>query len=125
MRIDYWNISGGISQQEAGAIVIAEGFEFELGRISRFENARNAVVIAKTDLQNELVNRVLLAEELQHGHDRQTHQAAKAIRRGLSNDEFHAELFQRLVERCRAGELSFLTENDIQGLLTVLKELQS
>jgi hypothetical protein len=123
-RIDYWEIAGGISQEEAKAIAAAEGFGFELGRISRFENARNAVVIAKPNLQNDMVNRVLLAEELQHGHDRQRHEAARAIQRGLSNVEFHVELFERLLQHHRTGGFAFLSSDDIQGIIKVVKELK-
>ena len=61
-RIDYWAVSGGVSQAEAKAIAAAEGFDFEIGRISRFENARNAVIIAKADLKDDEVNRLLLAD---------------------------------------------------------------
>ncbi len=36
------------------------------------------------------------AEEIQHGIDRAANEASRAIRRGLSNEEFHAELYERM-----------------------------
>jgi hypothetical protein len=67
---DYWEHSGGISTDEATSIARANGFGFEIGRVSRFENARNAVVLGAKDLRSGQVNRILLAEEIQHGFDR-------------------------------------------------------
>ena len=123
-HVDYWEISDGVSQEEAKEIAAANGFGFELGRISRFENARNAVVIAVADLRDELVNKVLLAEEIQHGHDRQTHEAAKSLRRGLTNVEFHGELFHRLLERYNGGGYSFLNQDNVESIKRVLKEMK-
>jgi hypothetical protein len=121
---DFWKISGGVTEQEAAAIAKAEGFGFEVGRVSRFENARNAVVIAKGDLEKGLVNRLELAEEIQHGLDRASNAAGRAIRRGLSNEEFHAEVFERIVARYKAGGYQFLTADDIKALEKLIQELR-
>jgi hypothetical protein len=80
-RYEYWDISSGVTQQEAVAIALLEGFGFEIGRISRFENARNSVVIAKAALKDGLVNRIELAEEIQHGVDRASRAASRALAR--------------------------------------------
>jgi hypothetical protein len=121
----YWERStGGLTQEEAAALAKKEGFGFEVGRASRFENARDSVVIGRGNLQEGLVNRMELAEELQHGIDRATHEATRAIRRGLSNEEFHAELFERIIARHRAGGHQFLTPEDIQAFQQAIKELR-
>jgi hypothetical protein len=121
---DYWKHSGGISVDEARAIARACGFGFELGRVSRFENVRNAVIIAKVDLRDGKVNRILLAEEIQHGLDRATHEASKAIRRGLTNEQFHAELFQRILDGRGAGKFPFLTDEDLTALRSLIEQLK-
>lgn len=122
--MDYWKISGGISLDEAKAWVFKEGFRFEVGRQSRFENARNAVIIAKSDLKNKQVNRIELAEEIQHGLDRPTHEASKAIRRGLTNEQFHAELFGRILENHAKGRLQFLKISDLSALRKIIEVLK-
>lgn len=123
LQRDYWQLSGGVTIDEAREIAAAEGFGFEIGRQSRFENARNAVVIAASDLKDELVNRLELAEEIQHGLDWPTHEAAKAIRRGLTNEQFHAELFQRILDNNTSGRFEFLTPGDFQSLRQLISEL--
>ena len=65
-----------------------------------------------------------LAEEMQHGIDRSTHEASRALRRGLSNEEFHAEHFERILARHKAGEYQFLTPEDIKGFQEAIKELR-
>ena len=122
--IDYFQLSGGISLDEAKAWAFKEGFGFELGRQSRFENARNAVIIAKSDLKNGLVNRIELAEEIQHGLDRATREASKAIRRGLTNEQFHAELFGRIIENYAKGRFQFLTVSDLAALRKMIEVLK-
>lgn len=121
---NYWELSGGIAQSAAEGIVRDEGFQFEIGSVSRFENARNAVVIARSDLLNGDVNRLLLAEEIQHGLDRTTFEASRAISRGLDNNQFHSEVFQRILDNFNAGKFKFLTKEDIgtiQQVITTLK----
>jgi len=121
----YWERStGGLTQEDAAAFAKREGFGFEVGRQSRFENARHCVVIGRGNLQEEMVNRMELAEEIQHGLDRATHEASRAIRRGLSNEEFHAELFERIIERHKAGGHPFLTPEDIGAFQEGIKELR-
>jgi hypothetical protein len=121
---DYWAISSGVTQQEAAAVAGAEGFGFEIGRISRFENARNAVVIAGDDLKDGLVNRIELAEEIQHGVDRESHAASRALARGLSSAEFHAEVFARIIERRSAGGYQFLTQDDVDAIQVLVHRLK-
>jgi RHS repeat-associated protein len=121
----YWERStGGLTQEEAVAATRREGFGFEVGRQSRFENARSSVVIGRGNLQEGMVNRMELAEEIQHGIDGATHEASRAIRRGLSNEEFHAELFERIIARHRAGGHQFLTPDDIKAFQQAIKELR-
>lgn len=122
--IDYWKVSGGISLDKAKACALKEGFGFEVGRQSRFENARNAVVIAKSDLKNGQVNRIELAEEIQHGLDRPTREASKAIRRGLTNEQFHAELFGRILGNHAKGRFQFLTVGDLGALRKIIEALK-
>jgi hypothetical protein len=120
---DYWKLAGGISIDDARDIARSYGFGFELGRVSRFENARNAVIIREADLRDGTVNRILLAEEIQHGLDRGTHEAARAIRRGLTNEQFHSELFQRILEGPAAGRFLFLTADDLAALRSLTDRL--
>src|SRR5262249_54447522 len=121
----YWERStGGLTQEEATVLARREGFGFEISRQSRFENARDSVVIGRGNLQEGLVNRMELAEEIQHGLDRATHEASRAIRRGLSNEEFHAELFERIIARNRAGGHQFLTPEDIEAFQQAIRELR-
>ena len=122
--IDYWKVSGGISINKAKEFALREGFGFEVGRQSRFENARNAVVIGKRDLKNGLVNRIELAEEIQHGLDRPTREASKAIRRGLTNEQFHAELFARILDHQTKGHFQFLTTGDLEALRQIIEVLK-
>jgi len=121
---DYWKHAGGISVADATAFAKAEGFSFELGRASRFENSRNAVIIAKADLVDGQVNRILLAEEIQHGLDRATNQASRAIRRGITNEQFHAEVFRRIIGNYSTGKYQFLTQEDIAALLGFVTRLK-
>jgi hypothetical protein len=122
---NYWERStGGLTQEQAAAQAQREGFGFEIGRQSRFENARDAVVIARANLQQGLVHRMELAEEIQHGLDRATHEASRAMRRGLSNAEFHAELFERILAHHQAGGHPFLTPEDIKAFHEAIKELR-
>jgi len=120
---DYWKYGSGVSVNEAKALAQAEGFALELGLSSRFENARNAVVISKADLQKGLVNRIMLAEEIQHGLDRATSAAAQAVKRGISNEKFHAELFGRIIKGYGEGRFKFLTADDIKGLERLSSDL--
>lgn len=118
---DYWQCSGGISREEAREITQEYGFQFEVGRISRFENARNAVVIANDDMREGLVNRIELAEEIQHGLDRPAREASKAIQRGLSNERFHAEVFRRMLNSNSEGRFQFLTEGDVAAIRVLIE----
>ena len=98
---------------------------FEIGRASRFENARNAVIIARADLKNGLVNRILLAEEIQHGLDRSAVEASKAIRRGITNEQFHAEVFERILSSQAKGEgYQFLQAEDAAAMRESVKQLK-
>lgn len=65
-----------------------------------------------------------LAEEIQHGIDRATHEASRAIQRGLSNEEFHAELFERIITHYKSGGHQFLTEADISAFQVAITELR-
>jgi hypothetical protein len=129
---DYWaHTSRGLSQADAEAIARAHGFSFETGRRSRFENKRG-VVIAKSSLRDGLVNSLELAEEIQHGLDRKTHEAARFgrlhERSGLSeerfNDMFHAEHFQRIVDNYRKGQFTFLHPEEIETLKGIIQKLR-
>lgn len=126
MRVsEYWARSVGISLEEAKAFAEVEGFGFEIGRQSRFENKRNSVVIAKADVRDGFVNKIELAEEIQHGLDRAMHEMSRAKARGLSLQEFHAEVFERIVENWSAGKFPFLTAEDIAGIKEMVVELRS
>ncbi len=105
---DYWNHSGGITVDEAQIACQGSRFRPRTRPGFSFENARNSVVVAKADLRGGKVNRILLAEEIQHGLDRATSEASKAIRRGLTNEQFHAQLFQRIVDGYAAGKFHSL-----------------
>lgn len=129
---DYWSFSKGISVDDARALAKAEGFGFELGRTSRFENARNAVIIGKDKLKDGQVNLIELAEEIQHGLDRATNEASRFMRRharsGHSaerlNDLFHVEHFQRTIANWDAGKLQFLSADDIAAIRKIIEELK-
>lgn len=121
---DYWQYSGGVTVAEARAIAETYGFPLEIGRISRFDNARG-VVVGRADLQDGLVNKLLLAEEIQHGLDRATSEASRAVRRGLNAEEFHAEVFQRILQGSEQGRFSFLTVDDVRALRALIQRLGS
>lgn len=120
----YWRHAGGITAPAARAIAASHGFALEIGRFSRFENARNAVIIGRQDLVGDEINRIMLAEEIQHGLDRATSEASQAIKRGLDNIEFHVEVFHRIIDNYQRGYFPFLTGEDIQGLQAILNELK-
>jgi hypothetical protein len=82
------------------------------------------VIIRKADVRDGKVNRILLAEEIQHGLDRATHEASRAIRRGLTNEQFHAELFQRILDGQGAGKFPFLTADDLTALRSLIDQLK-
>jgi len=121
---DYWQYSGGITIDEAKVVARAHGFALEIGRVSRFDNARG-VVIARADLQGDLLNKLLLAEEIQHGLDRARAEASQALLRGLSLEEFHAELFERILLGREQGRFRFLTDNDAQAIKALIQRLWS
>jgi len=122
---DYWkHAAGGVTVDEAKAIAKSFGYNFDIGRQSRFNNVRNAVIIAKADLLNGLVNKVELAEEIQHGLDRATNEASKSRYRGLTLEQFHAEVYSRIVNNYAAGLFQFLTQDDIAALLGYIKALK-
>jgi hypothetical protein len=123
VEADYWKYSAGMTPAEAKAAAKEAGFNFEIGRVSRFENSRNAVIIGKPSLQGGAVNRIELAEEIQHGLDRATQEASRALRRNLSNEAFHQEVFQRIMEDHSKGGFRFLTDQDIKGIKLIIKEL--
>jgi len=123
---NYWEYSGGVSPDSAGRLAKAEGFNFKIGSVtrgSRFDNGFNGVVISKADLVGGDVNRLMLAEEIQHGLDRVSAEASRAIVRGLSNDEFHAEVFQRILDNHAAGKFQFLTGQDLDALSQIIQGL--
>ena len=129
---DYWSFSKGISVDDARALAKAEGFGFELGRTSRFENARNSVIIGKNKLKDGRVNLIELAEEIQHGLDRATSEAGRFMRRNARsghsterlNELFHVEHFQRIIANWDAGKFQFLSADDIVAILKIIKELK-
>ncbi len=121
---DYWELSGGIAIEEARRSAASHGFNLEIGRLSRFENLRNAVVIARADLRDGKVNRVLLAEEIQHGLDRATDEASRSARRGATLNEFHADVFERVVRNSKAGRFGFLTADDLLAIITLIGRLR-
>jgi hypothetical protein len=123
LQQDYWKLSGGITVDEAKAITNAQGFQFEIGRTSRFEDARG-VVIGRADLQGGLVNRIILAEEIQHGLDGGLAGAKKAIAQGFTNEQWHAQVYQRIIDNHAAGSFQFLTPDDLnalRGLVDILR----
>ena len=129
---DYWKFSKGIDVDDAKALAKAEGFSFEIGRTSRFENARDAVIIGKNKLRDGKVNLVELAEEIQHGLDRVTSEAGRFLRRhknsGLSperiNELFHVEHFKRIIANWDAGKFQFLSADDIAAIRKIIEELK-
>lgn len=121
---DYWEHSGGIAISDAEKIVKASGFNFEIGYASRFEPARNAVIIAAKDLKNQLVNRILLAEEMQHGLSKLTAEADAAILRAAGNERYHAIVFQRILDAYQKGAFAFLTPQDVSAITTIMTKLQ-
>ena len=124
---DYWELSGGVTVQEAEQLVQSEGFGFEIGSVtrgSRFDPGRNTVFISPADLRTGQVNRLMLAEEIQHGLDGVTAEASKSIYRGLSNEQFHAEVFQRVLDNYEQGKFSFLNAEDLAVLKKVIQALQ-
>jgi hypothetical protein len=122
-QADYWQFGGGIPVEQARVVARAFGFEFEIGRVSRFENARNAVVIGRRDLKGGLVNRIELAEEIQHGLDWATREATRSRYRGHNVVEFHVELFQRIIRGQQAGGFEFLTDADVEAIERIIRLL--
>ena len=120
----YWENSGGVTLDEAREIAKSNGFNFELGVKSRFENARNAVVISTKATRRGMINRIMLAEEIQHGLDRAAKEASRALRAGLSNEQFHAQLFERVLASYKKGGFSFLTRLDIRNIKNLISELK-
>jgi len=129
---DYWAFGQGIDATKAARLAKAEGFGFEIGRASRFENARNAVVIGRDKLKLGQVNVIELAEELQHGLDKATGEAGRFLRKysgsGLSperiNELFHIEHFRRIIHNWEKGRFSFLSAEDISGIRRIIRELE-
>jgi hypothetical protein len=129
---DYWSFGRGVGVDDAAALAKAEGFGFEIGRVSRFENARSAVIIGKDKLRNGQVNVIELAEEIQHGLDRATNEAGRFIRRhaksGLTPDRvnqlFHVEHFKRIIKNWEDGKFKFLSADDIAGIKKIIEELR-
>jgi len=66
----------------------------------------------------------MLAEEIQHGLDRVKNEAGNALRRGLTNEQFHREVFERIIKNYESGVLNFLTEADIAGIWEIVGVLQ-
>jgi RHS repeat-associated protein len=126
---DYWKIGGGISKEEAETVV--KRFGFDLGPASKLQGSRfknykhsgGAVLISPADMRAGEIPRVLLAEEIQHGLDRATQEMTKAGYRGLTNEEFHREIFQRVLKNAESGVFDFLTDEDIQGIRKVIEAL--
>ena len=129
---DYWAFGQGIDATKAARWAKAEGFGFEIGRASRFENARNAVVIGRDKLKLGQVNVIELAEEIQHGLDKATGEAGRFLRKysgsGLSperiNELFHIEHFRRIIHNWEKGRFSFLSADDISGIRRIIGELE-
>jgi hypothetical protein len=120
-------LGGGISTDTAEGIVKAEGFNFRVGsalRGSRFDWRSNTVFISRADIQGGQVNRIMLSEEIQHGLDGATSQASKSIYQGLSNEQFHAQLFQRILSNNAKGMFQFLTQEDLDMIAQIIQGLQ-
>lgn len=129
---DYWSFSKGMSIDDAKAAAAAEGFGFEIGRTSRFENKRSSIIIGRDKLKGGQVNLIELAEEIQHGLDKTTNEASRFLRRnansGLSperlNELFHVEHFQRIIASWEAGNFKFLSADDIEAIRKIIEELR-
>jgi hypothetical protein len=51
--------------------------------------------------------------------------ASEAIKRGLSNEQFHAEVFQRVLDNYRSkGLFQFLTSEDVAALSKIITALK-
>lgn len=116
---DLWKVSGGLPWSLAQSEVALAGAQ--LARGSRIAGSRNIpgskkIVISASDVVNGEVNRIMLAEEIQHVWDGSSHQATRAIRMGRTLEEFHAEVFERVVANWEAGKLKFLVPEDIEVL---------
>ena len=103
---DYWEIAGGISKERAAELAKAEGFGFDIGRESLFNNDRTAVIIGRGALKDGLVNRIELAEEIQHGVDRATHEASRAIGAVFRGKNFIRRFFSGLLIDTMQGAIS-------------------
>ena len=82
--------------------------------------------IAPEHIKNGRINSVLFAEELQHGIDEyygRNDEAKKLmIQRQLTNERFHAQVFQRILDN-RDRDFSFLTPHDITILQQHIRDL--
>jgi hypothetical protein len=131
---DYWSHGGGVSWGDARAIAMRFGFGFDAASNaagSRFDNRRMSVLIAPNDRRGELVNRIMLAEEIQHGLDKPTKEAGRFARENpdLAGDAlvaaFHVAVFKRMLKNAADGLFDFLTVDDIAGIEVMLQELDS
>jgi len=132
LDIDYFRYSGSVSWDEAKTIANRFGFSFDYAassRGSRFDNFANAVKIAKEDLRNGRVSGIMLAEEIQHGLDRQSREASRFARRNRNLNpyeqraRFHIEVFERILENAERGIFDFLTTQDLNGIRAIIKDL--
>jgi hypothetical protein len=51
-------------------------------------------------------------------------QASRAMYRGLSNEQFHVELFQRVLANYAKGKFQFLSAEDLAGIQQIIELLQ-
>ena len=83
-------------------------------------------------LKDGLVNKIELAEEIQHGLDRATNEMSRFLRRhrgsrlspDRANELFHVEHFQRIIKNWEAGKFQFLSADDIASIRKIIEELQ-
>ena len=66
----------------------------------------------------------MLAEEIQHGLDRAGAEASRSIYRGLTNDEFHGEVFDRILSNHKNGKFESLTSDDIAAIARIIGGLR-
>jgi hypothetical protein len=113
---DLWKMAKGIpiaeaeiEAQKAGAVLL-KGSRL---RGTRVPPGTNKIVVSPSDLKNGEMNRIMLAEEIQHVWDGAAEAATAARNLGRTLEEFHAEVFGRVMQNWKSGQLKFLTAEDI------------
>lgn len=128
LKQNYWEYGGGgMSWDDAKAIVESHGFGFDRAARtsgSRFDRKLGAVKISPADMQKGMVNKVMLAEEIQHGLDGATSAAGRAIRQGKTNEQFHTEVFQRILDSHAGGGFQFLDKTDVSAMQKMIDDLK-